>query len=63
MPSPGDLSLCFKCGEWTVFDQDLKHRKPMPDEYDEIAESEMCRQMRRAWVEMIALGPRTEVKR
>ena len=31
VPSPGDISICFRCGHLTAFDENLRHR-PLTDE-------------------------------
>jgi hypothetical protein len=49
-PTPGAVSLCLRCGEWSIFDQQLKLRKPTDDEFMEIAEDEDLRRLRMAWV-------------
>lgn len=35
-PSPGDVSLCWYCGELTVFNEDLTQHIPSEEEMDEI---------------------------
>jgi hypothetical protein len=33
-PSPGDISLCFNCGEILVIDEGLVIREPTPEELE-----------------------------
>ena len=49
-PSENDLSLCFECGEWSVFGADLALRAPTDDEFAMIGEETDCRRARAAWV-------------
>jgi hypothetical protein len=35
-PSPGDVSICFGCGEVLLFDDDLEFREPSIDELEDI---------------------------
>lgn len=52
MPRPGDPSICFHCGEWLIFGEDLKLRKPTDDEHIEIGLDPECRLVRQAWASM-----------
>jgi len=36
IPSPGDVSLCWYCGELTVFNEDLTQHVPTEEEMVEI---------------------------
>lgn len=49
-PVPGDYSLCFTCGEWCVFTDDLGLRKPTDAEYQEIVDDPQTAQIRQAWL-------------
>lgn len=51
-PEDGDISLCIKCGEWSVFDSAQAHkmRKPSWPEYQRIAADKELRRMRGAWL-------------
>jgi hypothetical protein len=49
-PEPGDASLCFGCGEWCMFQDDLTLRKPSEEELIEIGLDPDCRRVRQAWV-------------
>lgn len=51
-PSPGDGTLCFDCGEWCVFTEDLTLRKPTTDEFIALAADETCRKIRLAWLQV-----------
>jgi hypothetical protein len=52
-PENGDLSFCFDCGEWAVFDNRLKGgcRKPTHSEYAEIATDRKLGFVRFLWLE------------
>lgn len=53
MPSPGDLSLCLaSCGEWSVFDANLRLRVPTDEELISIGLNLECQALRMAWVRM-----------
>lgn len=39
-PKKGDFSICIKCGNIAVFDNDLKLRKPTKKEHEEISANE-----------------------
>jgi hypothetical protein len=52
VPEEGDISLCFGCGEWCVFDNGMHLRKPNDEEFEEIGTSPECMQSRWAWTEM-----------
>jgi len=47
---PGDMGLCFDCGEWGVLGDDWRLRKPTEEEFSEIGLDEDCRITRMAWV-------------
>lgn len=49
-PEPGDRALCFNCGEWSIFDDNMDYRKPTLAEFVEIGLDEDCRIARMAWV-------------
>ena len=51
-PSPGDATLCIYCGEWCVFNDELKLEKPSDDAYVEIGTNPECRRIRSAWLRM-----------
>jgi L-aminopeptidase/D-esterase-like protein len=53
-PGPGDLTICIRCGEWSVFARNGRTRKPTAAEAREIATSRLCRHARQAWEQMIA---------
>jgi len=52
MPKGGSLALCFKCGEWNVFEADLQLRKPTDEEYMQIGQDKNAAQIRQAWVKV-----------
>ena len=53
-PSPGDVTLCVECGEWCLFDDELKLKKPSDDILVEIGSDPVLRQMRMSWLKMKA---------
>lgn len=53
-PRSGDLTMCIECGEWCFFTDDLKLRKPIFSEYEEIVSNPSCARMRAAWIHMNA---------
>jgi hypothetical protein len=38
VPDPGSVSMCVMCCEWLVFTEDLKLRKPTPEERTEFSQ-------------------------
>ena len=54
-PSDGDISLCVGCGEFAFFEAGTAGglRKPTDDEYTIIAESQILRASRAAWVRIV----------
>jgi hypothetical protein len=61
-PDPGDLTMCFMCGEWLVFTEDLDLRKPNDEEFITIAFEPQCRQLRGIWLKMDAERRREKAK-
>src|SRR5688500_6985800 len=51
-PSPGDFSLCINCGEWCVFGDDMRLRKPSHEEYEAIVSEEFFSRIRVSWLQM-----------
>lgn len=52
-PVDGDATICIKCGEWAIFEDEASSlRKPDDDELQEIAMDKHLRKMRAAWVAM-----------
>jgi len=53
-PNDGDISMCFRCGEWAVFASfvDGGLRKPNSKEYDYIASDEKMAFIRKAWLDL-----------
>ena len=50
VPEAGDITLCVRCGEWSIFsDTPPVLRKPTDAEFLEIGTNEMMRRMRAAW--------------
>jgi len=49
-PAPGDMTLCFGCGEYCIFNSDLTLRKPDDDEMIEIGLDPVARRARLVWV-------------
>jgi thymidine kinase len=54
-PADGDLTLCFKCGQWAVFDArgEAGLRPPTDLEVLAIAGSRQCRAITEAWHRMM----------
>ena len=52
-PSPGDETLCIECGEWLVFGDELRLRKPSDDELVKIGLDPDAQLVRRAWRNLI----------
>ena len=48
-PGPGALSLCLKCGEFSVFGDRNGLRKPKPFEADHIQQDPECQSFKAAW--------------
>lgn len=36
-PTKDDVTVCFECGAWAVFDEDLKLRAPTVEEWKELS--------------------------
>lgn len=53
VPEEGDITLCFGCGEWCVFDDGLHLRKPSDEEFDIIGSDPDMMKARWAWTETI----------
>ena len=51
MPRDGDITICFVCGEFSVFEDD-KMCKPNSTQWVKIASSPDARKMRAAWEAM-----------
>jgi hypothetical protein len=51
VPGPGDVTLCFECGEWCVFAEGMTLRKPTDEELTEIALARPFQIAREAWVD------------
>jgi len=50
-PKVGDITLCFNCGEWSAFNEDLSRRPCDDEELDYIGTNLLCRMIRKKWVE------------
>jgi len=50
-PEEGDFTLCFGCGEWSVFASGMHLRKPDDEEFDEIGTDPEMMKVRWAWTE------------
>jgi hypothetical protein len=55
-PRPGNFSICVKCGELSVYDDNLDLRKPTDDEYIEVAHDPGITVARRSWMNMERSG-------
>ena len=49
-PELGDISFCFACGEWSIFEADLSRRLPTAMELYEIGCDDRCTKLRTTWV-------------
>jgi hypothetical protein len=49
-PSPGDLAICFGCGEWLQFDANLQSVKPDDEAYQWLVSEAEPRIMREVWL-------------
>ena len=47
-PESGDVSICFHCGQFMVFDDDLRLRLPTPAERSHLARDEHAEAARNA---------------
>lgn len=50
-PNDGDLSFCFHCGKFAIFDASLTDgvRKPSPSENDALKASKSAQRMKMLW--------------
>jgi hypothetical protein len=50
-PKDGDMTLCFKCGQWGIFDSRSEGGLRAPTDFEilAIAGSRQCRQITEAW--------------
>jgi hypothetical protein len=48
-PSAGDVSICIKCGKWSVFTEGLQMRKPTKVEARELLKDEDVREANKRW--------------
>lgn len=51
-PGPGDVSMCFGCGSFALFDEDMLLRRPIGAEVTYIGTDPKLRAMRLAWRNM-----------
>lgn len=49
-PAPGDVSVCFTCGEFLLFDHKLRTRKPTYVELAGLATDPAARTIKADWV-------------
>jgi hypothetical protein len=49
-PQGGDFALCYDCGEWSVFTDDLDIRQPTDAEYDELVGNPDSTTVRNGWL-------------
>jgi len=47
---PGDFSLCFNCGQWSVLDRNDMLRRPTSTEARRIKHDPRCTRIRAAWL-------------
>lgn len=55
-PENGDITMCIECGEWAFFSSLATGglRKPISNEYVDIAASEKLQEAHRGWIQMKA---------
>jgi hypothetical protein len=51
-PSPGDVTACIRCGEFSVFTDDLSLTKPDDETFLELANDPRVQAIRKAWTAM-----------
>lgn len=51
-PDPGDVSMCWRCGQFTIFADDLTLRVPTVEEWQELVADEEVWAVVIAWMEM-----------
>jgi hypothetical protein len=49
MPEEGDITLCFDCGEWSVYDSQGQLRKPTEQERIHLRNDIIASQVHEAW--------------
>ena len=49
-PSPGDASICWRCGKFSVYGDDMWLRVPTDEEFDTIRKSDEGVRARKAWI-------------
>jgi hypothetical protein len=48
-PSEGDVTICIKCGKWSIFTESLQMRKPTGIEARELLKDEAVREANKRW--------------
>lgn len=48
----GAVTLCFDCGEWSIFDDRLDLRKPTETESSEIKADPLANKVRKTWLKV-----------
>lgn len=48
-PAAGDATICIKCGEWSIFMENLQMRKPTELEARELARDPNVREATKRW--------------
>ena len=58
-PENGDISLCFSCGQFAIFDDHDPNRVRLPSNLEglQIAASKQCRAMAEAWYRQRKAAP------
>lgn len=56
MPKSGDAALCFSCGVFSVYDEDLKLRRPNVDEAMGLAMNTEALLAKQAWMHVMGGG-------
>ena len=54
VPKDGDITLCIRCGEWSIFESSDPSgiRKPTDEEFIEIGQNKACSRLRYAWTKL-----------
>jgi ribosomal protein S27AE len=63
LPGDGHVTLCVRCGEWSVYASDAPGglRKPNDEEYSLLADDPRVRAIRKAWAQTIGTVTKKKV--
>jgi hypothetical protein len=51
LPEDGDITMCFVCGDWAIFERG-RARRPTKDELADIQKHVLCQEMVKGWLAM-----------